>query len=78
MLWKAIVGVGLFLSPRSLPVVCPDSCLLLLLMLVFLTCILIRLIYYPNLHTPYIAAIDSRLVSKVLKCGLIANIGWIV
>ena len=78
MLAKAIVGVGLFLSARSLLVVCPDSCLLLLLMLAFLTCMLIRLLYYPNLHTPYISAIDSRPCSKVLASGPAAKIGWIV
>lgn len=78
MLGKAIADATLLLSARTVLVVCPNSCLLLLLMLAFWTCMLIRLICYPSLHTPYISAIDSRLLSTILACGLMANFGWIV
>ena len=78
MLGKAIVDTTFLLSVRSVLVVCPGSCLLLFLMLAFWTCMLIRLICYPSLHTPYISVIDSRLLSPIFACGLMANIGWIV
>lgn len=59
-----------FSSTRTkLMVYSDDVCLLLVLMRVILTCILIRLMQCPNLHTPYILATDSRLVSVGLAYG---------
>ena len=78
MLGKTIVDTTLLLSARSVRVVRTGRRLLLLLMLAFWTCMLIRLIYYPSLHTPYISAIDSRLLSRTLACGLMVSFGWTV